>query len=407
MGFLQALSNFFGSAHKKSLYIITKNNMSTNLEAFFQDLQKREVIADAANLKNNFYQLKSREKVIYWGVDCTNDSLHIGHLFAILQIIRFAQQDFRIILLLGGATSKIGDPSDKAKERPQLAEKELQNYYQQIEEQITNLLLKEKKIGKLDFQPLELFYHDNPSLLKNIYQALELDKSDPWKKYFQYIWPLDKNSHFQVLNNAEWLNKLSFVDFIDQVGRNITINYLLAKETIKQRVNSETGLSFLAFSYSLLQAYDFYHLYKKYGCHGQLGGSDQWGNLTTGLKLIRSIHPENKTFAFTFPLLTDKEGKKISKSSTGKTIWLSPKKTSFSEFYDFLRNMPDEQALKLLYKFTFLTKEQVEKIAQLNNPRKLRIPQRILLELLFYLLYQEKGLTWLKGLNNKISQKTP
>jgi len=112
------------------------------------------------------------------------------------------------------------------------------------------------------------------------------------------------------------------------------------------------------------------------------------------LKLIRSIHPENKTFAFTFPLLTDKDGKKISKSSTGKTIWLSVKKTSYHEFYDFLSNMPDEQALKFLYQFTFLTKEQIEKINQLNNPRKLRIPQRILIELLFYFLYQEKGLNW-------------
>ncbi|CAJ0916992.1 166_t:CDS:2 [Entrophospora sp. SA101] len=144
LGFLQALSNFLGSQTKNHLY------MPNELENFFADLQARGIIADVANLKSNFYQLKASEK-----------------------------QDFRIILLLGGATSKIGDPSDKSKERPQLAKNELKNYYQQIEEQITNLLLQEKKIGKLDFQPLELFYRDNPSLLKGIYQVLELGKDDP------------------------------------------------------------------------------------------------------------------------------------------------------------------------------------------------------------------------------------
>lgn len=371
--------------------------MSAELKSFFVDLQKRETIANHANLEN-FCQLKPNQKVIYWGVDCTKDSLHVGHLFAIIQIIRFAQKGFKILLVLGGATSQIGDPSDKLKERPQLAENELKDYYQQIKEQITNLLLKEKKPYQPNFQPLELFYHDNPDLLKKIHQKLALDQTNPWKQYLSYIWPLDKANYFQILNNNDWLSKISFLNFISQVGRNITINYLLAKETIKQRVkNPETGLSFLAFSYSLLQAYDFYYLYKNYNCHGQLGGSDQWGNLTTGLELIKKINPpgEVKTFAFTFPLLTDKEGKKISKSSVGQTIWLSSQKTSFHEFYDFLKNMPDQPTLKFLYQFTFLTEEQIKEIERLNNPRKLRIPQRILIELLFYFLYGEAGMEWL------------
>ncbi|CAH1759190.1 15284_t:CDS:2 [Entrophospora sp. SA101] len=157
-------------------------------------------------------------------------NLHIGHLFTILQTIRFAQKGFKILLVFGGATSKIGDPSDKLKERPQLADDEIKNYYQKIEGQITDLLLKEKKPCQPGFRPLELFYSDNPVLLKDIYQ----------------------------------------------IGRNISVNYLLTKETIKQRVeNPETSLSFTAFSYSLLQAYDFYYLYQNYNCHGQLGGSDQ------------------------------------------------------------------------------------------------------------------------------------
>ena len=175
------------------------------------------------------------------------------------------------------------------------------------------------------------------------------------------------------------------MDFIDKAGRNITINYLLAKETIKQRVSSRVGLSFLAFSYSLLQAYDFYYLYENYNCRGQLGGSDQWGNLTTGLKLIKSFYPTNKTFAFNFPLLTDKEGKKFSKSENSKnTLWLNSDKKIF---YDFFRNMPDPQAQKFVCQFTFLNQKQIEELKKLNNPPQLRIFQRILYELMFFLNY--------------------
>ena len=169
------------------------------------------------------------------------------------------------------------------------------------------------------------------------------------------------------------------------MGRNISISYLLAKETIKQRINSETGLSFLAFSYSLLQAYDFYYLYEAYNCHGQLGGSDQWGNLTTGLKLIRGFHPENKTFTFNFPLLTDKDGKKFSKSESGqKMLWLNNEEHQFS---DFFRNMPDEQVKIYIKQFTFLSESQIKELIKLNNPPKLRILQRVLYELIFILNY--------------------
>ncbi|CAJ0746963.1 20996_t:CDS:2 [Entrophospora sp. SA101] len=268
---------------------------------------KREVIVNAANLEN-FYQLEPQQKVIYLGIDCTGERLHIGHLFSLIQTIRFAKEGFTVLLVLGGATSKIGDPSDKLQERPQLATEKLNQYYQAIKDQVTQIVIRppiaETK-KELDFAPLELFYADNPQLLSNIYQVLKIKKED-----------------------------ISFIDFISQVGRNISINYLLAKETIKQRVNSETGLSFLAFNYSLLQAYDFYYLYQNYNCHGQLGGSDQWGNLTTGLKLIRGNQ---------------------------------------KDFYDFFRNMPDEQAKTYLKQFTFLTEEQIAELVKLNDPPKLRI----------------------------------
>jgi tyrosyl-tRNA synthetase len=391
-----------------------------NLKNFFTDLQKRGIIANIASLEN-FYQLKPSQKVIYHGIDCTGESLHIGHLFLLIQTIRFAKEGFQVLLILGGGTSKVGDPSDKLKERPQLETEKLSQYYQDIKDQVTRIVIKPPAleiVKEVNFTPLELFFSDNQELLNSIYKVLEIKKEESgvekkWEKYLEYIWPLNKkNNCFQILNNDEWLNKISFLDFINQVGRNITINYLLAKETIKQRIeNPETGLSFLAFSYSLLQAYDFYYLYKNYSCHGQVGGSDQWGNLTTGLELIKKLHPgeKTKTFAFTFPLLTDKEGKKFSKSSGSKTIWLSEKKRDpegpdpLKELYNFLKNMPDEQVLKFLYQFTFLTEKQIEKIDQLNNPRKLRIPQRILIELLFYLLHGKTGISWLK--KNKENQK--
>ena len=365
--------------------------MSTNLKTFFQDLQKREIIANVANLEN-FYQLKPEEKIIYLGIDCTGERLHIGHLFLYLQTVRFAQAGFTVLLILGGATSKIGDPSDKDKERPLLEEGQIKNYLEKIKSQLERILIKPKKIEKVDFSPLEQFYSDNPELLNGIYQVLKISRSEKkeqqWKDYLQYVWPLKENK-FRILNNDDWLGKLTLLDF-NKIGQNITVNYLLSKETIKQRVeNPESSLSYLAFSYSLLQAYDFYYLYKNYGCHGQLGGSDQWGNLTTGLKLIRSFYPENKTFAFTFKLMTNREGKKFSKSESGKNIlWLNSEKKNF---FDFFRNMPDEQAKIYIKQFTFLEEEQINELLKLNNPPKLRILQWILYELIHWLNHGEIG----------------
>ncbi|MCE8168034.1 MAG: tyrosine--tRNA ligase [Candidatus Moeniiplasma glomeromycotorum] len=361
--------------------------MSTNLHTFFQDLQWRGIIANSANLEN-FYQLKPEEKVIYLGIDCTGESLHIGHLFLYLQAVRFAQAGFQILLVLGGATSKIGDPSDKLKERPLLEASQIEDYQKKIKSQLERILIRPKKIEEVNFAPLELFFSDNQELLKNIYNILEIKKEDrtekKWEKYLEYIWPLKENK-FRILNNDDWLGKLTLIDF-NKIGQNISVNYLLSKETIKQRVNSETGLSFLAFSYSLLQAYDFYYLYENYKCHGQLGGSDQWGNLTTGLKLIRSFYPENKTFVFTLNLLTDKGGKKFSKSGSSENIlWLNSAK---KDFFNFFSNMTDEQVKVYIKQFTFLRERQIEELIKLNaKSPKLRILQRVLYELIYWLNY--------------------
>ena len=148
--------------------------MSDNLQDFFQDLQQRGLIANSAN-PENFYQLKSEEKVIYLGIDCTGERLHIGHLFLYFQTIRFAKAGFKVLLVLGGGTSKIGDPSDKDKERPLLAEKDIKNYQDKIKSQLEKILIKSKKIEKVDFSPLEQFYQENPELLNNIYQILKIN----------------------------------------------------------------------------------------------------------------------------------------------------------------------------------------------------------------------------------------
>src|SRR4051812_690656 len=158
--------------------------MSSDLKLFFQDLQKRGVIVNAANLES-FYQLKPDERVVYLGIDCTGERLHIGHLFSLIQTIRFAKEGFTILLVLGGATSKIGDPSDKLKERPQLEADKLSQYHQAIKDQITQIVIRppsSKATKKVDFAPLELFYRDNPQLLSNIYQVLKIEKEDSVEK---------------------------------------------------------------------------------------------------------------------------------------------------------------------------------------------------------------------------------
>jgi len=158
------------------------NNMSTNLENFYEDLEQRGIIANAANLKENFYQLGPEDKVVYLGVDCTGESLHIGHLFLYFQTVRFAHAGFTVLLVLGGATSKIGDPSDKNKERPLLASNQIEDYQNKIKSQLERILIKPKKLPLLNFSPLEQFYFDSPELLKDIYRILKINDKDKKEK---------------------------------------------------------------------------------------------------------------------------------------------------------------------------------------------------------------------------------
>lgn len=357
--------------------------MTKDLKDLFEELNNRKIISNYANL-DNFYNLNLDERIIYLGIDCTNDSLHIGHLFLLIQTIRFANNNFKILLILGGSTSKIGDPSDKKEEREKINNDKINEYQEKIKKQLINIFIASKNnFSKYfsDFSPLEEFYEDD--LLNKIYDVLEIDNKlnnkYKWEIYKKYIWPLE-NNNYVIINNKKWLEKIKLIDFIEEIG-NVSINYLLDKDWIKKRLE-KGGLSYSSLTYTLLQSKDFIHLYKNYKCRGQLGGSDQWGNLTTGLKLIKNIYKEkNKSFAFSFSLLTDKDGEKISKTKTKKYLLNCEKKL----FKDYFQNMTDEEAEKNLRKFTFLSEDKIEKIIKLNNPKKLRIPQRILYQLIFWI----------------------
>ncbi|MCE8163482.1 MAG: tyrosine--tRNA ligase [Candidatus Moeniiplasma glomeromycotorum] len=280
-----------------------------------------------------------------------------------------------------------------------LEENQIENYQEKIKSQLEKILIKPKKINQVNFTPLEQFYSANPKLLNDIYQILKINREDKkekqWESYLSYIWSLKENTNFQILNNKDWLEKMNFIDFLRQTGKYLAVAYLSSKEPAKKRI--KTGLSFLEFSYPLIQAYDFYYLYKNYNCCGQLGGSDQWGNLTTGLKLISSFYPEeeisrekkNKSFAFNFPLLTDKNGEKFSKSGKSENVlWLNSDK---KDFFEFFRNMTDDQAQIYIKQFTFLEESQINQLLKLNNPPQLRILQRILYELIYFFSFGEIG----------------
>lgn len=358
-------------------------------DLFLLDLKKRSLISNYANI-TNLEKLDKKYKTVYWGVDATGESLHIGHVLQIIQCFRFLKKGFRVYILLGGATSLIGDPSDKKKERKKEDLETINFYQKKIKKEIKRMVFFDGTYPT-SFSPLELFFGSNSELVKKIYEILgiEIDCSTEkkWIIFLSYIFPFSFVDNCRFINNSLWLKKINCVDFINVVGRNISINYLLSKEWVKKR--EKTGVSYSTFSYSLLQSYDFLKLYEDYDCCGQIGGSDQWGTMTTGLKLINSCSSKDdekkKPFVISFSLIIDSEGRKISKSEK-KCLFLNSKKTVF---YDFFRNLSDDTALDYIKKLTFLSFEQIDELLKLNIPPKLRILQRILLELVWFLNYKE------------------
>ena len=263
-------------------------------------------------------QLNKEMTTAYLGIDPTADSLHIGHLCGVMMLRHFQRCGHKPIVLVGGATGMIGDPSGKSAERNLLDEKTLRHNQEAIKHQ------------------LEKF--------------LTFDQSAP--------------NAAKMVNNYDWMSGFSFLDFAREIGKHITVNYMMAKDSVKRRLNGEArdGLSFTEFTYQLLQGFDYLHLYETEGCRLQLGGSDQWGNITTGTELIRR-KLGGEAYALTCPLITKADGGKFGKTESG-CVWLDPARTSPYKFSQFWLNVSDADAEKYLKIFTFLTQEEIAALAE-------------------------------------------
>ena len=263
-------------------------------------------------------QLNKEMTSAYVGIDPTADSLHIGHLVGIMMLKHFQRAGHRPIALIGGATGMIGDPSMKSQERVLIDEHTLR--------------------------------HNQECLRKQLEKFLDFDSDAP-------------NAAILV-NNYDWMKNYSFLQFIRDVGKHITVNYMMAKDSVKKRLsaNADHGMSFTEFSYQLLQGYDFLYLYEHEGCRLQMGGSDQWGNITTGTELIRRMNG-GEAFAITCPLITKTDGTKFGKTEGGN-VWLDPKRTSPYKFYQFWLNVSDADAAKYIKIFTDLSQEEIAELEQ-------------------------------------------
>ena len=315
------------------------------MKEFIKELKWRGMLHDV--IPGTEEHLSKNKTVGYIGFDPTSDSLHIGSLVPIFILKHFQNAGHTPIVLLGGATGMIGDPSGKSDER--------------------NLL--DKKILK----------HNEKKLKLQFEKFLDFKSSIPNKAL--------------LVNNYDWMSKFSIIDFSRDIGKHITVNYMMGKESVKKRISKDTtqGMSFTEFTYQLIQGYDFLHLYKEMNCLLQMGGSDQWGNITTGTELIR--RKENKkAFAMTCPLIKKSDGSKFGKSEGGN-IWLDKDKTSVYKFYQYWLNISDEDAINYIKVFTFLSKENVEDIIEEHNDdRSRRLLQNKIAEIVTIMVHSEQDL---------------
>ena len=289
--------------------------------------------------------LDERMRSAYVGFDPTADSLHIGNLVPIMLLAHYQRCGHKPVALVGGATGMIGDPSGKSSERNLLDEKTLRHNQDSIKKQLAHFLDFESKA-------------DNAAVL---------------------------------VNNYDWMKSFSFLDFIRDVGKHITVNYMMAKDSVKNRISSESseGMSFTEFTYQLVQGYDFLHLYRTSDCTIQMGGSDQWGNITTGTELIRRIG-NGKGYAITCPLITKSDGSKFGKSEGGN-VWLDPERTSPYKFYQYWLNSSDDDAEKYIKIFTFLDEDEIEAIVNEHKEAPhLRVLQRKLAEEITVLVHSQE-----------------
>ena len=281
---------------------------------FVEELRWRGMVHD---MMPGTEELLAKEQVTaYVGIDPTADSLHIGHLCGVMILRHFQRCGHKPLALIGGATGMIGDPSGKSAERNLLDEETLR--------------------------------HNQACIKKQLAKFLDFESDAP--------------NRAELVNNYDWMKEFTFLDFAREVGKHITVNYMMAKESVKKRLNGEArdGLSFTEFTYQLLQGYDFLHLYETKGCKLQMGGSDQWGNITTGTELIRRTNG-GEAYALTCPLITKADGGKFGKTESGN-IWLDPRYTSPYKFYQFWLNVGDEEAERYIKIFTSLGHEEIESL---------------------------------------------
>ncbi len=302
---------------------------------FVEELRWRGMLAQIMPGTEEF--LNKEMATAYLGTDPTADSLHIGHLCGIMMLRHLQQCGHKPIILIGGATGMIGDPSGKSQER--------------------NLLTQ------------ETLYHNQECIKRQVAKFLDFEAEGP--------------NSAEMVNNYDWMKDFTFLDFAREVGKHITVNYMMAKDSVQKRLNGEArdGLSFTEFTYQLLQGYDFLYLYQHKGCKLQLGGNDQWGNMTTGTELIRrTLGIENEAYALTCPLITKSDGNKFGKTESGN-VWLDRKRTSPYRFYQFWLNVSDADAERYIKIFTSLEKEEIEAlIAEHQTDPGRRILQKRLAE---------------------------
>lgn len=311
--------------------------------ALIEDLNWRGLLYQQTD-EEGMADLLSKEKIsLYCGVDPTADSMHIGHIVPLLTLRRFQLHGHRPILLVGGATGMIGDPSGRNEER------QLQST-EQIDRNVESI-----------------------------------------KKQMERIFDFQTENGAKMVNNRDWIGGMSVIEFLRDYGKLISVNYMLAKDSVASRL--ESGISFTEFSYTLIQAIDFNHLYNEFNCRVQIGGSDQWGNITSGLEVIRKTHEEeSKAFGITIPLVTKADGTKFGKTAGG-AIWLDAKKTSPYEFYQFWINTADADVIKYLKIFTFIEKDVIDALAEsVETEAHLRKAQTVLAEEMTRLIHGETAL---------------
>ena len=327
---------------------LNKNNKKTGgvsmSNLLMEDLKWRGLIYQQTD-EEGLTKVVNEEKIsLYCGVDPTADSMHIGHIVPLLTLRRFQTHGHRPILLVGGATGMIGDPSGRSEER------QLQTT-EQVEKNVEGITAQMKRI--FDF---------------------------------------DTENGAKMVNNNAWIGGLTLIEFLRDYGKLLGVNYMLAKDNVASRL--EEGISFTEFSYMLIQGIDFNHLYSNYGCRVQIGGSDQWGNITTGLEVIRKVQQDDeaKAFGITIPLVTKADGTKFGKTAGG-AVWLDANKTSPYEFYQFWVNTADADVIKYLKIFTFLEREEIEALeVSVQEEAHLRKAQRTLAEEMTRLIHGQEAL---------------